>query len=236
MNLSETIKHLPGDVYRLFFPPVCPVCDSPLPEGAGFMCALCRFEIPLTGYWEETDNPVKEQLSAHLPVRHASAFFHYVPGSPFRGLVHRFKYQGGWRYVRDMGEWFGSCLAGSGLYGDVDFIVPIPLHPRKFFRRGYNQSEYIAQGISRALGAPVCTGNLVRTRHSKSQTKVEGRRRWDNVHGAFGVRHPELLAGRHILLVDDVLTTGSTLVAAGGELLRTVEDVSISIAALAVAE
>ncbi|MCD8102251.1 MAG: ComF family protein [Alistipes sp.] len=236
MNLTEFFKRLPGDVYRLFFPPVCPVCDRSMPEGSGFMCALCRFEIPLTGYWNEPGNPVTEHLAAHIPVRQASAFFHYVPGSPYRELVHRFKYQGGWRYAREMGEWYGSCLAGSGLYGDIDFIVPVPLHRRKLLKRGYNQSEYIAEGISRALGVPVRTGNLLRLRHSRSQTKVEGHRRWDNVSGAFGVRQPEQFKGKHILLVDDVLTTGSTLVAAGGELVRTVEDVSISIAALAVAE
>lgn len=236
MTFTEILKSLPGDIYRLFYPPTCPVCGRGMPAGAGFMCISCRNEIPLTYYWEKADNPVREKVAGLLPVVQASAFFHYIPGSPFRGLVHRFKYSGGWKAARDMGEWFGDSLAASGLYNDIDLMVPVPLHRRKLYKRGYNQSEYIAEGLTRRLGASVCTRNLVRTRHSRSQTTVDGSRRWDNVHGAFRVKDPGSLKGKHILLVDDVLTTGATIAACGEELIRSVEDIRLSIVALGATE
>ena len=224
------------DISRLFFPRVCAACGCVLPETGGLICNACRWKMPLTGFCERAQNPVKEKLHPLLPVVNACSFFFFVNGSDFRSLIHTFKYRGGWRIAEQMGRWFGEEMAGSGLYGDIDLIVPVPLHIRKRLRRGYNQSEYIANGISKAISVPVSAGSVVRDRYSQSQTERKKSERWDNVHGIFSVPDPEKLRGKHILLVDDVLTTGATLVSCGEAILNAVEDCRLSIATLAVSK
>ena len=155
-------------------------------------------------------------------------------GSGWRRLIHSFKYRGAWRTAREMGGWYGRCLRESGLYDGIDVVVPLPLHPFKRCRRGYNQSEYLAEGIAAELGVPVDRQSVRRRRNTASQALKSRRERAANVEGAFAVRRPERLAGRHILLVDDVMTTGSTLLACASEILRAVPGCRISLAALAV--
>ncbi|MCC8036422.1 MAG: ComF family protein [Rikenellaceae bacterium] len=236
MPIAKREYNLWSDFTRLFFPPACAGCGKAVTEGAGFMCPACRLDIPLTYTWEMGENPVKEKFAGRLIVENACAFFYYVHGSRYRDLIHDFKYAGSWKTARQMGLWFGSCLAESGLYGTVDLVMPVPLHRRKLLKRGYNQAEYIAEGIAAALSTDISAGNLVRRRHGKSQTKVEGGERWDNIRGAFHVRRPGELEGRHILLVDDVLTTGATLTACGETILRSTDNTTLSIAALATAK
>jgi ComF family protein len=219
------------DIASLFFPPVCAACGSPLADPRALLCNRCQWDIPLTRYWERDDNPLAERLREHIPVVRAAAFYFFAHQSPFRDLVHDFKYRGRWRPALRMGEWFGDELAP--FYGDVDVIVPVPLHLRRRLKRGYNQSEYIARGIGMALGKPVDTRSVVRTRHTRSQAAQRGGDRWDNVEGIFGVRRPSTLAGRHVLLVDDVLTTGATILSLAEAVLRAVPDCRVSIAALA---
>ena len=203
--LSDTVR----GVGRLLFPVRCPVCGGKMPPGSRVVCTRCRYAVPLTGFCYATYNPLWERLSALVPVEQASAFLYFIPGSGWRELIHRFKYDGAWRLARDMGVWYGHCLADSGLYDTVDRIVPVPLHWRKRLRRGYNQAEYLAEGI----------------RHTE---------RWDNVEGIFAVRRPERLAGHHLLLVDDVLTTGATLLSCAETILRAAPDCRLSVAVLAV--
>ena len=133
-----------------------------------------------------------------------------------------------------MGRWYGRCLRESGLYGDVDVVVPLPLHPFKRMRRGYNQSEYIAEGIARELGVGVDRRSVRRCRNTASQARRPRRERYENVRDAFAVRRPGALAGRHVLLVDDVFTTGNTVISCGGAILRAVPDCRLSVAVLAV--
>ena len=224
------------DIWRLFFPNVCAVCGCALPDGDDFMCKYCQWEMPLTRFWERKDNPVAGKFHGHLPVVNASSFYFFVYRSGFRDLIHDFKYRGGWSIARKMGEWYGSELAASGLYDEIDLIVPVPLHIRKRISRGYNQSEYIAEGISAATGIPVDRRSVRRTTHNRSQTQRRKSERWDNVEGIFAVRDPERLRGKHLLIVDDVLTTGATIISLGETILRAVPGCRISIATLAVSK
>ncbi len=219
------------DIASLFFPPVCAACGSPLPDGETLLCNRCRWEIPLTRYWEHDDNPLAERLREHIPVVRVAAFYFFVHQSPFRDLIHGFKYRGRWRPAVRMGEWFGAEIASS--FEDVDVIVPVPLHLRRRLKRGYNQSEYIARGIGAALGKPVDTRSAVRRKHTESQATQAGGERWQNVDGIFGVRKPAALAGRHVLLVDDVITTGATAVSLAEAILRAAPGCRVSIVALA---
>lgn len=228
--LSEYLS----DLEALFFPPRCPVCGEPMPEGTRLVCTRCRMDAPLTGYWREADNPMARRLWGLMPVEHASALFYYGAESGWRRLVHRFKYRGAWRLARDAGRWYGAELSASGLYGDVDAVVPVPLHPFKLLRRGYNQSEYLAEGIAAELGVPLDVRSVVRVRNNPSQALTPRRERGRNVEGIFAVRRAERLAGCHVLLVDDVFTTGETLRSCGEAIRAAVPDCRLSIAALAV--
>lgn len=223
-----------SDLCSLIFPPRCAVCGEPLARGERTVCTLCRAMAPLTGYWRQADNPVARKCWGLVPVHRASGFLFFAHGSGWRRLIHSFKYRGAWRTARDMGAWYGACLHESGLYDDVDVVVPLPLHPFKRIRRGYNQSEYIAEGIAGQLGVGVDRRSVHRRRNTASQALKPRRERARNVENAFTVRSPERLAGRHVLLVDDVMTTGSTLLSCSAEILRAVPDCRVSIAALAV--
>ena len=204
------LSSLLRDVAALFFPPRCPVCGRMLAQGEHTVCTLCRATAPLTG------------------------LLYYVHGSGWRELIRGFKYRGAWRTARAMGEWYGRCLKESGLYDDVEVVVPLPLHPVKRCRRGYNQSEYIAEGIAAQLGVEVDRRSVRRKRNTESQALKARRDRARNVEDAFAVGRPGRLAGRHVLLVDDVFTTGSTMLSCAGEILRSAPGCRISIAALAV--
>lgn len=221
------------DIAGLFLPRTCAMCGEPLPEGVGFVCTRCRWEMPLTGFGRSFDNPVVRKFHGLIPIVNASSYLWFADGSDTRSMVHAFKYSGNWRYAYDAGAWYGEELRDGGLYYDVDLIVPIPLHIRKLLKRGYNQSEYIARGMSSAMGVPVDRHSVVRRRYNRSQTEHRKSDRWKNVEGIFAVKHPDRLAGKHILLVDDVLTTGATIISCGQAIADAVPDCRISVATLA---
>lgn len=201
-------------------------------HGRDFLCTSCQAGIPLTGFETMADNPVANLFWGLLPIRNATAFIWYAEGSGFRDIVHRFKYSGQWSLARDLGRWFGRTLADTDAYAGVDLIVPVPLHPLKKIRRGYNQSDYIADGMAAEMDVSVDTGAIVRRVNNGSQTEKHGAERWKNVEGIFAVIRPERLAGRHILLVDDVLTTGATISSCAEAIIAAVPDCHISIATL----
>lgn len=228
------LSELLSDVASLFFVSACPVCGRSLTPGERGVCTFCRTTAPLTGFWYEADNPVLRRFWGLVPLVRASGFLFYVHGSGWRRAIHGFKYRGAWRTARVLGEWYGRCLDESGLYGSVDVVVPLPLHPFKRLRRGYNQSEYIARGVAAQLGVGVDCRSVRRSRNTEAQALKPHSERAGNVADAFAVRHPERLAGKHVLLVDDVMTTGSTLAACACAILQAVPDCRISVAALAV--
>ncbi len=225
-----------GDILSLFYPPLCAACGAALGQGERVMCTACRMDVPLTRFEGTEDNPVARKFWGLIPVVQASSLFFYAGDSPYLPLVLDFKYRGSWRLAVDMGGWLGEALAESGMYGDVDLIVPVPLHPLKKLRRGYNQSEYLARGAARRMGITVDARCVARTVNNPSQTRKDKEQRWENAEGIFRVRKPERLKGKHILLMDDVLTTGATIVSLGEAILRAVPDCTISVATLAVSQ
>ncbi len=227
------LNDLLADLGALFFPPRCPVCGGELKAGSRTICTRCRAEAPLTRFWLAPDNPLTRSFWGLLPVEHASAFLFFSEQSGWRRLIHDFKYHRQWRLAYEMGRWYGAELGESDLYHSFDIIVPIPLHWRKRLKRGYNQSEYLARGIALELGLKVDCHSVRRHRNNPSQAQRSREERWQNVEGIFSVRHPERLAGKHILLVDDVLTTRATLISCGTAILEAVPDCRISIAVLA---
>lgn len=212
------------------------ICGEHIGSEMHGICIKCRYEIPLTYYWRSAENPVKEHFAGLVPLVQGSSFIFYSGNSLWRDMVHRFKYGGEWAIAESMGRWYGAELRDSGLYDDIDIVVPIPLHPLKTLRRGYNQSRYLAEGIARELGAKVVADAVVRRRNNPSQARRRGSERWDNVEALFELRKTDRLRGRHLLLVDDVLTSGATLTACAEAILRAQPDCRISIATLAVTQ
>ncbi len=223
-------------MFSLLFPRECAVCGDALADGEKLVCTACRFRIPMTGFAEADENPMKERLSALVPITRASALFYFVAESDWRRAVHDFKYRGRWGHARNLGVWYGHVLHRSGNYEDVDIIVPVPLHLRKRLHRGYNQSDYIADGIASVLGVRVEHHALIRKINNESQTRHRRNERWGNVEGIFEVCKPDRLSGRHILLVDDVFTTGATVISCCDAIFAVCKDVRVSVATLSVSQ
>lgn len=194
----------------------------------------CYISIPRTNYHLSIDNPVAQLFWGRCQICKAAAFSFYNKGSRIRKLIHNLKYKGIREVGFELGLIYGQSLKTSGFIENMDLIIPVPLHPSKQRIRGFNQSEYISKGLSESTGLPLELKSLIRKTLSDTQTKRSRYERWMNVEGIFAVSDPEKLKGKHILLVDDVITTGSTLEACAGELLK-IEDVKVSVAALAVA-
>ena len=228
------LSSLLRDVAALFFSAALP-CVRP-DAGAGRAHGL--YAVPGDGAPDGVLAPGRQPRAGAVP-RHAArgagvGAALLCPRQRVAGADPGFKYRGAWRTARAMGEWYGRCLKESGLYDDVEVVVPLPLHPVKRCRRGYNQSEYIAEGIAAQLGVEVDRRSVRRKRNTESQALKARRDRARNVEDAFAVVRPGRLAGRHVLLVDDVFTTGSTMLSCAGEILRSAPGCRISIAALAV--
>jgi ComF family protein len=189
--------------------------------------------LPETGFHSYPGNPVEKLFWGRIKIENATAFLFYDKQSKYGHLLHEFKYKGYREIGYFLGELFGSRLSSS-TFKDIDIIVPIPLHFSKLRSRGFNQSEVFGEGISKALSRPIIGDALARNVFTSTQTRKGRFDRWKNVEGIFKVSNPELLKNKHILLIDDVVTTGATLEAAGSEILK-VEGTRLSIAALAFA-
>jgi ComF family protein len=217
----------------LFFPKVCLTCGSTLTGDERVICSACRLSLPETGYHLSGNNPVEELFIGRLKTEKAYSLLFFDKGSKYRKLIHQLKYKG----RKDAGEFLGQ-LMGSRLldcqFPSVDMIVPVPLHNARLRRRGFNQSTILAQGISSVIQKPVNENVLRRTKYTSTQTKRGRYERWKNVEGLFTCPEPLPIENKHILLVDDVVTTGSTLEAAGSSLLQH-KGVRISIATAAYA-
>ena len=228
------LSNLFADLRSLLFPSGCIVCGGDVSPSMHGICTMCRYEIPLTNFWLEDENPTKEHFAGIIPLVHASSFFYFSHESQWRTLIHRFKYGGEWRIAETLGSWYGSVLHDTGKYDDVDVVVPVPLHFIKTIKRGYNQSSYLAESIARELGKPTDRRSVRRHRNNPPQSRSSMGERWTNVENLFTVANPRALSGKHILLVDDVLTTGATLASLASAILAAVPDARISIATLAV--
>lgn len=235
MSIFCDISGVLRDVVSLILPRTCIACGRVLLENEGCMCLACRYNMPLTNFSKHKDNPVKLLFENVLPVESATAMFWFVGGSEWQRIVHNFKYYGRWFFAQKMGEWLGEEMRDSGNFDDVDLIIPIPLHYRRRLRRGYNQSEQLALGVGRKMGVKCDFSSVRRRLYNDSQTSKSRSERWENVEEIFEVRNIARLRGRHILLVDDVLTTGATMASCASTILKACDgDVRISIASLAV--
>ena len=220
--------------FNLFYPNICSVCGNDLVKGEQALCLECLYNLPLTRYWNEPNNAVAQTFWGRVGIENGCAYFFFSKGSCYQQLLHKLKYQGDKNIGISLGKQLGAVLAQSDLYNDIDYVVPVPLHPRKLRIRGYNQAEVIAQGLCETLNVTLLNSVLVRTAFTQTQTKKTREERIKNVAQAFAVKNPEIISQKHILLIDDVITTGATLETCANKLLAAT-NCKVSVAALAYA-
>lgn len=222
-----------ADFKDFFFPRTCMGCGKKLLVHEPVVCLSCLSDLPFTGLGNTPGNEMERHFWGKFPIERASALFYYAKGGAVATILHGMKYYGRQRVCRQMGNWLAAELSATGFFEGVDCLVPVPLHPRRLRHRGYNQSGLLAAGISERTGIPVCPDVLVRTHNNRTQTHKSGYERWQNTDGLFAATSQAAsLEHKHVLLVDDVLTTGATLTACA-DALSPISGIRISVVTLA---
>ncbi|MDR3694502.1 phosphoribosyltransferase family protein [Mucilaginibacter sp.] len=224
-----------ADFVSLLFPELCAACGESLVANEHLICTSCRITLPYTNFHLQPDNIVAQQFWGKIILEGGFALFYFAKGGKVQNLMHRFKYKGQKEIGNLLGEIAGAQLIKNEVFKTVDIIVPVPLHKKRLRQRGYNQSACFAEGLAGQLNAAVAEYNLVRPTATETQTHKSRFDRYENMQEVFSVLNPEELKNKHVLLVDDVITTGSTLEACGAQLLK-VEGLKLSIATIAYAE
>ena len=215
----------------LVFPNICLHCKSPLSGNEQQVCSLCLSKLPFTNNWQHQHNVVSEVFWGRVRVEGACSMVFFEKDSIFQGLLHHLKYKDNPQVGVVLGRYFANKLAGSK-FANADVVVPVPLHKYRFRKRGYNQSERIAVGIHEVLNIPVLPDNMKRIKATKTQTSKSRFERWQNVEGVFKIDDPEVFVDKHVLVVDDVVTTGATSESLMAEILK-IPGTRVSFVALA---
>lgn len=204
----------------LFYPNTCRMCGTPLLKGETTLCTKCIASLPYTRYWEYEDNPVAQKFWGQINATAACSLLHFRKGAKVRKLIHQLKYKGKTEIGYKLGYLLGVHLKTNAAYADIDYVIPVPLHRRKQQKRGYNQSDFIASGVADALGAKAAPSLVRRSTYTTTQTQKNRIERFQNVRSIFEVTHPTLIEGKHLLVIDDVITTGATIESCAAELLN----------------
>ena len=221
-------------ITHLFYPRLCEGCNKPLVGAEDILCVACGMELPETGYHHIADNDTASRFAGRVPFVHATSLAWFTNEGLLQHLLHGLKY----RNKKDIGLYLG-CLLGNrikaaGWGNNIDMVVPVPLHRKKQAKRGYNQSMLVAEGIADALGKPASTSVLERVRNTETQTNKTRTERIANMADAFAFKPGISIAGKHLLLCDDMLTTGATMEACAIALLRH-DNIKISFATIGIA-
>lgn len=223
------------DFFSLFFPPICPACSKNLVVKGSCLCGTCQAQLPFARLADEKENLLTQLFWGRVPIESGAPLLYFTKGSKVQHLIHRFKYQGCREIGPYLGRLHGHDLKRSIHYQDLDMVVPVPLHPRKERLRGYNQSVLFGRGLAESMGIPLVENRLLRIVPTASQTRKTRFRRWENVESVFHIPDLSFFENKRVLLVDDVVTTGSTLEACCQKLLEA-KGIKIWLATIALAQ
>ncbi|QDK83483.1 ComF family protein [Spirosoma sp. KCTC 42546] len=231
------IHLLIDDFVNLLFPTLCLGCKQSLIANERVLCSACRINLPETNQHQEPyDQNLLNKFAGKVPVRFLASYLHFTKGGVVQNLIHSFKYRGQKEAAKELASWYGSQLKiESKQLQEIDVILGVPLHLSRYKQRGYNQADWIAQGLAEALNMPMVIDVLNRNAFNESQTHKNRLERWENVNKVFSIVKPDLVKNKNVLIVDDVLTTGATIEACAIELVRA-GCKSISVITLAVAD
>jgi len=223
-----------NDFLSLIYPRLCEACSRNLFKHEHYLCNYCRLNLPKSNYHKQSQSPLSRTFTGRVPLIHACAFYVYEKSGSVQKILHAIKYQDQKELAQFIGELYAQDLVSQEGIHQVDIIMPIPLHKTKLKARGFNQSEWFAKGLSEGMQKTLDNNSLQRVVDTKTQTKKKKYQRWENVEGIFELKEPEALYGKHVLLVDDVITTGATIEAAW-QALKEVKEIKISVASIAFA-
>jgi len=225
-----SLQEIRDSFLHLFFPHICSGCGIDVISEESVLCMRCIDAMPETNFEIHPGNPVEKKFWGRLPLTTATAQYYFTKESLMQNLMHQLKYKRNKELGLQLGRMMGDSIKRSGRF-DVDVLVPLPLFPAKEKSRGYNQSTVLCRGMAEHMNVPVLNNVIIRPQYTETQTKKGRIERWLNMEGKFVLKNSDLIRDKHILLVDDVVTTGATLEACGSELLKA-ENVQLSVATL----
>lgn len=223
------------DFVGLIYPELCEVCGNALATRGQLICTKCVVDFPRTRLHSYTENKTSNLLWGRIQYKIASSFLYYHKKSDYSHLLHKLKYKGKKEIGIYLGEVFALELKEQGCLSDIDILLPVPLHKKRQKKRGYNQSKIICDGIAKVVPIPIDTQSVIRSIYTNTQTKRNFLNRFSNVQDIFELKNPESLKNKHVLLVDDVVTTGATLESLWLS-IKDVEGISVSIACVAISD
>ena len=223
------------NLLNLFFPTVCEACNNVLADNEEVLCVSCRHHLPITNFHFDNTEAVKKVLYGRVKLENATALLHFSKKGMVQQMLHNLKYRGHENISEFLGKWLGAELASIRAYKHIDTVVPVPLHKSKLRKRGYNQVAKFGQEIAKALNAAYNDSVLIKIKSTKTQVFKARIRRWNDDGALFNISENQSLVGKHILLVDDIITTGATVEACATVLLK-IDNIKLSLATMAIAD
>jgi ComF family protein len=224
------LKEIKESFLHLLFPHVCSGCGTDLISEESILCMHCLANMPETNFHLYQNNPVEKKFWGRLPLVSATAQYYFTKESLMQHLMHQLKYKGNKELGKQLGRLMGNDLLASSRFNNIDALIPLPLFAAKEKRRGYNQATVLCEGIAEVMKIEILSDAVIRTQHTETQTKKGRIERWLNMEGKFELLHPGRIKNKHVLLVDDIITTGATLEACGQELMKA-DNFKLSLAA-----
>jgi len=231
----STLFTMLKDLQSLFFPPICLACKGPVAGEDILICATCQASLPFTTHHLQKDNRMEQRFWGRIKVERATAFLQFQKGGSVQNLLHFLKYEHREDLGKYLGNWYGRELKETDIFKNIDYVIHVPIHKERLKKRGYNQIDQFSRCIAFQIGKEYRSDLLVRVKNSSTQINRSKEERFSHLERAFMWQKPEDMEGKHILIIDDIMTTGATFESCCYP-LKSINGVKISICTLAIAE